>query len=85
MASYRARLDAENSQLRALNSDLQRGEPAIVDEMARLEAVRDVCRGVKERYQVVVTEGEKRLEEMTARADVVVDEIVCSTTIVYNQ
>ncbi|ORY59432.1 UEV domain-domain-containing protein [Leucosporidium creatinivorum] len=66
--------------------DLLKGEPAILDEMQRLEVVRGVCENVRERYQAVVEEGEKRLREYEARGEgPEVDEIVCSSTVVYNQ
>lgn len=53
--------------------------------MARLEAVRDVCVGVQRRYEDVVGRAENQVEELRARPEVGVDEIVCSTTVVYNQ
>lgn len=66
--------------------DLLKGEPAILDEMQRLEVVRGVCENVRDRYRAVVEEGEKRLREYEARGDgPEVDEIVCSSTVVYNQ
>ncbi|OSD01595.1 UEV-domain-containing protein [Trametes coccinea BRFM310] len=76
-------LDAER--LRANQADLLAGEPAIRDEMARLEAVRDVCRGVAARLEQVVTAGERNVAELRRKGDPEVDELVCSTTIVYNQ
>lgn len=57
-----------------------------MDEMQRLEVVRGVCENVRARYKAVVEEGEKRLREYEARGDgPEVDEIVCSSTVVYNQ
>ncbi|KAH9901305.1 UEV-domain-containing protein [Cubamyces lactineus] len=76
-------LDAER--LRANQADLLAGEPAIRDEMARLEAVRDVCRGVAARLEQVVAAGERNVAELRRKGDPEVDELVCSTTIVYNQ
>ncbi|CDO68354.1 hypothetical protein BN946_scf184799.g81 [Trametes cinnabarina] len=76
-------LDAER--LRANQTDLLAGEPAIRDEMARLEAVRDVCRGVAARLEQVVAAGERNVAELRRKGDPEVDELVCSTTIVYNQ
>lgn len=76
-------LDAER--LRAHQSDLLSGEPAIRDEMARLEAVRDVCRGVSERLGHVVTQGEANIADLRNKGDPPVDELLCSTTIVHNQ
>ncbi|KAI0664890.1 UEV-domain-containing protein [Cubamyces menziesii] len=76
-------LDAER--LRANQADLLAGEPAIRDEMARLEAVRDVCRGVAARLEQVVAAGERNVAELRRKGDPEVDELVCSTTIVHNQ
>ena len=76
-------LDAER--LRANQTDLLAGEPAIRDEMARLEAVRDVCRGVAARLEGVVAAGERNVAELRRKGDPEVDEMICSTTIVYNQ
>ncbi|THU90728.1 UEV-domain-containing protein [Dendrothele bispora CBS 962.96] len=76
-------LDAER--LRAHQADLLAGEPAIRDEMARLEAVRDVCRTVASRYRDTVSLTEKNISDLRRKGDPEVDELVCSTTIVYNQ
>ena len=76
-------LDAER--LRAHQADLLTGEPAIRDEMARLEAVRNVCRSVSERFRHVVTHGEANTTDLRNKGDPPVDELLCSTTIVHNQ
>ena len=76
-------LDAER--LRALQTDLLAGEPAIRDEMARLEAVRDVCTAVGTRLRKVVDDAERNVAELKRKGDPDVDELVCSTTIVHNQ
>ncbi|CAL1704833.1 unnamed protein product [Somion occarium] len=76
-------LDAER--LRAHQKDLLAGEPAIRDEMARLEAVRDVCQNVAGRLGTVVADGERNVAELRRKGDPEVDELVCSTTIVHNQ
>lgn len=76
-------LDAER--LRAHQADLLSGEPAIRDEMARLEAVRDVCRTVSGRMRGSVEQGERNIAELKRKGDPEVDELVCSTTIVHNQ
>ncbi|KAL4248139.1 ubiquitin-conjugating enzyme family protein [Abortiporus biennis] len=76
-------IDAER--LRANQTDLLTGEPAIRDEMARLEAVKDVCNTVVDRYRTVVGEAEKNIAELKRKGDPEVDELVCSTTIVHNQ
>ena len=76
-------LDAER--LRAQQSDLQAGEPAIRDEMARLEAVKDVCRHVAERLRGSVDHAERNIAELRRKGDPEVDELVCATSIVHNQ
>ncbi|KIJ69427.1 hypothetical protein HYDPIDRAFT_106038 [Hydnomerulius pinastri MD-312] len=76
-------LDAER--LRAQQTDLLAGEPAVRDEMARLEAVRDVCRNVSARLRSTVEHGERNLVELRRKGDPEVDELVCSTSIVHNQ
>ncbi|KAK4058834.1 Suppressor protein stp22 of temperature-sensitive alpha-factor receptor and arginine permease [Microbotryomycetes sp. JL221] len=73
-------------QMDMYESDLLKGEPAILDEMQRLTIVKQVCANVRDRYKTVVEEGEKRLQEYEHRGDgPEPDEIVCSSTIVYNQ
>ncbi|KAG6911499.1 hypothetical protein DXG01_014573 [Tephrocybe rancida] len=76
-------LDAER--LRAHQTDLLAGEPAIRDEMARLEAVRDVCRSVAGRFKGSVRQAEVNIAELRRKGDPEVDELICSTTIVHNQ
>ncbi|KAF9532944.1 UEV domain-containing protein [Crepidotus variabilis] len=76
-------LDAER--LRAHQADLLAGEPAIKDEMARLEAVRDVCRSVATRTGQAVTQAETNITDLRRKGDPEVDELVCATTIVHNQ
>ncbi|EDR14818.1 uncharacterized protein LACBIDRAFT_305951 [Laccaria bicolor S238N-H82] len=76
-------LDAER--LRAHQSDLLSGEPVIHDEMARLEAVRDVCRNVAFRTNGAVQQVEANISELRRKGDPEVDELICSTNIVHNQ
>lgn len=78
-------LASQTTQLESVRADLESGEPAIRDEMARLEAVRGVCEGVVGKVGEVVKNGEKRCEELEARGEVSVDEVVCSISIVHNQ
>lgn len=78
-------LSTDAERLRANQADLLAGEPAIRDEMARLEAVRDVCKNVGGRMRTVVEAAEARVEDLRRKGDPDVDELVCSTTIVYNQ
>jgi ESCRT-I complex subunit TSG101 len=61
------------------------GEPAIRDEMARLEAVKTVCDSVGRKMQDVVAKGEERVVELENRGEVSVDEVVCGISIVHNQ
>ncbi|KAH0830535.1 hypothetical protein J3R83DRAFT_1987 [Lanmaoa asiatica] len=75
----------EADRLRAQQTDLLAGEPAIRDEMARLEAVRDVCRNVAARLRSTVEQAERNLAELRRKGDPEVDELVCSTSIVHNQ
>ncbi|BGP29914.1 Suppressor protein stp22 of temperature-sensitive alpha-factor receptor and arginine permease [Rhodotorula toruloides] len=78
--------EAELSQLDLMRVDLEKAQPAIEDEIARLEAVRSVCLGVRDRYAEVVDQAEGRLREYEARGEgVEVDEIVCGSTVVYTQ
>ncbi|KAI0302259.1 UEV domain-containing protein [Russula brevipes] len=76
-------LDAER--LRAQQADLLTGVPAIRDEMGRLEAVRDVCRGVAARLGETIETAERGVAELKRKGDPPVDELVCSTSIVHNQ
>ncbi|BGP22669.1 ESCRT-I complex subunit TSG101 [Rhodotorula toruloides] len=78
--------EAELSQLDLMRVDLEKAQPAIEDEMARLEAVKSVCLGVRDRYAEFVDQAEGRLREYEARGEgVEVDEIVCGSTVVYTQ
>lgn len=74
------------SRLDLISQDLSQGVPAIQDEISRLEAVRSVCETVRGRYGMVIGEAEGRLRAYEARGEgPEVDEIVCSSTVVYNQ
>ena len=76
-------LDADR--LRAHQTDLLAGEPAVRDEMARLEAVRDVCSTVSGRLHASIQQAEINIAQLRRKGDPELDELVCSTTIVYNQ
>jgi ESCRT-I complex subunit TSG101 len=78
-------LEEERRALAERHEDLSSGEPAVRDEMARLEAVRNVCEGVGGRLAPVVEKGSARVAELEERGDVSVDEVVCSISIVHNQ
>lgn len=81
----RTNRDDIQSQLRLLINDLDRGEPAIKDEMARLEAVRDVCRATGDGLQEAVSGAKDRIEELKNRSEPDVDGMICATSIVGNQ
>ncbi|KAK2466951.1 hypothetical protein APHAL10511_001209 [Amanita phalloides] len=81
--SHGLALDTER--LRVVQTDLLAGEPAIRDEMARLEAVRDVCRNVCGRLHDTVNNAEKNVAELRRKGDPEIDEMVCATSIVHNQ
>lgn len=83
--SFSATLAEDGERQRATQADLLHGEPAIRDEMARLVAVRDVCKAVAERLRGTVSAAEVNVQELKKKGDPEVDELVCSTTIVYNQ
>ena len=85
LGSLQSHLTTENTHYRALHEDLLHGEPAILDEMARLEAVRDVCANVRDRMQSVINEAESNTQDLDGRKDVEVDELVCGTNVVHNQ
>ena len=70
---------------RAAQNDLLAGEPAIKDEMARLESVRNVCRTVVGRLASTVHAAESAVAELKRKGDPEVDELVCATNIVHNQ
>ncbi|GFZ43579.1 hypothetical protein JCM24511_01299 [Saitozyma sp. JCM 24511] len=65
--------------------DLGSGEPAIRDEMARLEAVKKVCDSVGRKMEDVVHKGQERVADLDERGEVSVDEVVCGISIVHNQ
>ena len=85
LASVSQALTLDGERLRAQQTDLLTGVPAIRDEMGRLEAVRDVCRGVASRLREVIQTAERGVAELRRKGDPPVDELVCSTSIVHNQ
>ncbi|KAJ6596854.1 UEV domain-containing protein [Mycena vulgaris] len=85
LASLAHALALDADRLRAHQADLLAGEPAIRDEMARLDAVRDVCRTAAARMRASVEAGERNVADLRAKSTPEVDELVCSTTIVHNQ
>lgn len=53
--------------------------------MGRLQAVRDVCQTVADRYQNTIFTAESNLQDLRRKGDPEVDELICSNSIVYNQ
>jgi ESCRT-I complex subunit TSG101 len=85
LGSLSEALATDAERLRAHQTDLLNGEPAIRDEMARLEAVRVVCSTVAGRVKGLVNQADTNIAELRRKGDPEVDELVCSTTIVHNQ
>jgi ESCRT-I complex subunit TSG101 len=85
LASVSQAMTLDRERLQAQQTDLLTGIPAIRDEMGRLEAVRDVCRGVTTRLLEAVQTAERGVAELKRKGDPPVDELVCSTSIVHNQ
>jgi ESCRT-I complex subunit TSG101 len=85
LASLSQVITLDSERLRAQQTDLLTGIPAIRDEMGRLEAVRDVCRGVVTRLLEAVQAADSGVAELKRKGDPPVDELVCSTSIVHNQ
>ncbi|WWD17812.1 hypothetical protein CI109_102255 [Kwoniella shandongensis] len=78
-------LESSRTHLAERREDLLTGEPAIRDEMARLEAVKKVCDSVGRKMGEVVSQGEERVTDLESRGEVSVDELVCGISIVHNQ
>ncbi|ODO11691.1 hypothetical protein I350_00475 [Cryptococcus amylolentus CBS 6273] len=78
-------LQSSVEHLKARTEDLTTGEPAIRDEMARLEAVKKVCDSVGRKMEDVVQKGEDRVAELESKGEIGVDELVCGISIVHNQ
>ena len=74
-----------NEQLGVLHEDLQRGYPAIQDEMQRLRAVRDVCGTSASRLQDTLQAAHTRTMALQQKEDVGVDQMLVATSIVENQ
>ncbi|WVF70517.1 hypothetical protein IAT40_005307 [Kwoniella sp. CBS 6097] len=78
-------LHSTKTHLLERREDLVSGEPAIRDEMARLEAVRKVCDSTGRKLGDVVHAGEERIAELEGKGETSVDELVCGISIVHNQ
>ncbi|WVQ62127.1 uncharacterized protein L199_000265 [Kwoniella botswanensis] len=78
-------LQSTQQHLLERKEDLVSGEPAIKDEMARLEAVKKVCDSTGRKLAEVVQKGEDRVNELEGKGEIGVDELVCGISIVHNQ
>ncbi|UTT92209.1 hypothetical protein NDA17_004088 [Ustilago hordei] len=78
-------LSFTNSRLELLSTDLDRGLPAIEDEMSRLRAVRDVCQTTGDRLSISVNEISESIRNLQAREEPDPDSMVLATSIVGNQ
>ncbi|SOV03964.1 related to Tumor susceptibility gene 101 protein [Ustilago sp. UG-2017a] len=78
-------LSFTNSRLELLSTDLDRGLPAIEDEMSRLRAVRDVCQTTGDRLSISVNEISESIRNLQAREELDPDSMVLATSIVGNQ
>ena len=85
LASLTTSVGQENERLRGAQADLLKGEPAVRDEMARLEAVRDVCQTVRDQLAEVVNSAENAIANLERKGEPEVDELICATSIVHNQ
>jgi ESCRT-I complex subunit TSG101 len=85
LASLSASIGQESERLGGAQADLLKGEPAVRDEMARLEAVRNVCQTVRDQLAEVVSNAENAIASLERKGEPEVDELVCATNIVHNQ
>ncbi|KAE9387486.1 UEV-domain-containing protein [Gymnopus androsaceus JB14] len=85
LQSLQSSLHHSSEHLRKIQEDLLRGEPAIQDEIARLEAVKAVSLNVGSRLKQTVDAAERNTQVLRDKGDVSVDELICGPTIVHNQ
>ena len=78
-------LQSSHAHLTERKADLESGEPAIRDEMARLQAVKKVCDSTGRKMEEVVQAGSARVADLEQRGETSVDEVVCGISIVHNQ
>ncbi|KAF9060951.1 Vps23 core domain-containing protein [Rhodocollybia butyracea] len=83
--SLHSSLHHSSEHFRKIQQDLLRGEPAIQDEMARLEAVKAVSLNVASRYKQTIDAAERNVQILRDKGDASVDELICGPTIVHNQ
>ncbi|KIK59882.1 hypothetical protein GYMLUDRAFT_665120 [Collybiopsis luxurians FD-317 M1] len=85
LQSLQSSLHHSSEHFRKMQQDLLRGEPAIHDEMSRLEAVKAVSLNVGNRLRQSVDAAERNIQLLRDKGDVSVDELICGPTIVHNQ
>lgn len=73
------------AQLELLRQDLLKGEPAIRDEMGRLEAVKNVCMNVRDRYSVLVSDLASHVQNLEERDLGSEDEILACQSVLHSQ
>lgn len=78
-------LSTSNEHLRVLAKDLDAGPSAIEDELARLSAVREVCKTRAERLEATLESANRRRSELDARPQPPLSEIVLADSIVGEQ
>lgn len=74
-----------DAQLRMLLDDLERGAPALEDEMQRLRAVRDVCVTNAQRLSTMMDTAKRTTWELEARPEPDIDHMMSATSLVENQ
>ena len=83
--SLQTSLAESNKQLHMLLDDLQRGYPAMEDEMMRLRAVRELCHADATTWADTFQAAQLHTAESHSRADPDIDHALSSTNIVENQ
>lgn len=85
VADLHAAQTKSDAQLRMLLDDLERGAPALEDEMQRLRAVRDVCVANTQRLSTMMDTAKRTTWELEARPEPDVDHMMSATSLVENQ
>lgn len=78
-------LQQANEQLERLCDDLERGRPAMDDEMQRLRVVRDLCVVDAERLDTTVQKAQQQTADLQARPEPDVDHMLSATSLAENQ
>ncbi|WFD20527.1 suppressor protein stp22 of temperature-sensitive alpha-factor receptor and arginine permease [Malassezia caprae] len=85
VAETRDAMGEATVQLERLCGDLERGRPAMDDEMQRLRVVRDLCIVDAERLDATIQQAQQQTAELQGRADPDVDHMLCPTSLVESQ